>query len=74
MKPEVPGVGNLQVAAVGQGVGDLAAEVRRQHHVVGEADDQRRGRDASVSRQPVALGRDRRAGCAARASAWSATW
>src|SRR5436190_1605136 len=37
---EVSGVGYLQVAAVRDGVSDLFCEVRGQHHVVREADDE----------------------------------
>src|SRR6478752_6182564 len=54
-EPEVPGVGNLQVTAVGDSVSDLAAEVCGQHHIVREADDKHRRRNTSVSGQPVAL-------------------
>src|ERR1700677_3027989 len=54
-EPEMTGVGYLQVATVGQGVSYLASQVRRRHHVVGEADHQHRRGDAAIRRQSVAL-------------------
>ena len=53
----MPGVGDLQVTAVGHGVGDFFSQVRRCHHVVGETEHQHRRLDASVGGHPVALRR-----------------
>ncbi len=54
----MPGVGDLQVLAPGYGVGDLAAQVRRRHDVVGETEHQHRRGDVAVGGQLVALRRD----------------
>src|SRR5689334_422722 len=55
---KMAGIGYLNVTATRQRVGDLAAQVWRGEHVVGEADYQHRGRDAAVGGQPVGVRRD----------------
>ena len=56
------GVGDLDVATVGQGFADLAAQCRWGDDIVGETDHQHLGGDRPVGRQPILPGNHRHLG------------